>query len=291
MGKKRTKRGRKKSASFNWGLILIGFVLGFAAAFVVLKYGVMVSAPPDMTASVKEAGPPHKEPLPAGKVSSPAAKVAILIDDMGGSITRLNEILSIGSPITISVLPHLKHSREVSRIAALSGHDVLVHLPMEPKNSAVNHAGRGVLLTAMTGPLITKTVIEDLQSVPDAIGANNHMGSRFTENEAGMRTVFTVLKERGLFFVDSRTTSASIGPRLAADTGIRHAERDVFLDNERDVNYIDGQLKILVDIARKRGSAIAIGHPYPETLAALQEMIPLMEASAIEVVPVSELIR
>ncbi len=291
MGKKGKKRGRKKGAPFNWGLILIGFAIGFAAAFVVFKYGINRPVPEDMTASVKEAEAPRKVPLPGTEATGPVIKVAILIDDLGGSLVRLNEILDLDSPITISVLPHLKHSREVSRIAAMSGRNVLLHLPMEPKNSIVNHAGQGVLLTAMSGDAIMKTVAEDLKSVPDAIGVNNHMGSKFTEDEAGMSSVFTVLKERGLFFVDSRTTSASAGRRLAAASGILHGQRDVFLDNERDVNYIDGQIQKLIDIARKRGSAIAIGHPYPETLAALREMIPLMRDEAIVVVPVTDLLR
>jgi len=239
----------------------------------------------------KEAQRHEKGALPLEKAPPSVARVAILIDDMGGNISTLKKILSLEAPITISVLPHLRHSREVSRLAALSGRDVLVHLPMEPKNSVVNHAGRGVLLTSMTEAVIRKRVFEDLLSVPEAIGANNHMGSRFTEDESGMRTVFAVLKERGLFFVDSRTTSASIGSRLAAEVALLHGERDVFLDNKRDVKYIDGQLATLASIARKRGSAIAIGHPYAETLTALRERLPALKEEGIEVVPVSELLK
>ncbi|MFQ5428162.1 MAG: divergent polysaccharide deacetylase family protein [Thermodesulfobacteriota bacterium] len=291
MGKKRKKGGRKSGASFSWALILTGFILGFAAAFLVLKYGTMAPVAPPSTASLEKKEPLETMPLPPEKVSLPVARVAILIDDMGGNLSSLKEILSLELPITISVLPRLKHSREVSRIAAMSGRDVLLHLPMEPKNRVVNHPGPGVVLTEMAEPLIRKTVMEDLEFVPEAIGTNNHMGSRFTEDEPAMRKVFTILKERGLFFVDSRTTSASIGTRLATETGIPHATRDVFLDNERDVLYIDGQIKTLVNIARKRGTAIGIGHPYPETLAALKKVLPLLKEEGIEVVPVSELLK
>ncbi|MFQ5354222.1 MAG: divergent polysaccharide deacetylase family protein [Thermodesulfobacteriota bacterium] len=284
MAKKSKKGGSGSGVSFNWVLIIVGFILGFAAAFAVLKYGVMAPEAPVVVEPVKKAEPPEE-------VTPPLARVAILIDDMGGNLGKLREILSLDSPITISILPHLEHSREVSRIAAMSGREVLLHLPMEPKNRNANHPGPGVLLTEMAGPLIRKTVLEDLEFVPDAVGVNNHMGSRFTEDKAAMRSVFTVLLERGLFFVDSRTTPASIGAVLASETGIRHGERDVFLDNERDLLYIDGQISTLVNTARKRGAAIGIGHPYPETLTALGKMIPILKAEGIEVVPVSELVR
>jgi len=274
----------------NRGFVLvIGIVLGFALALVALRYGTMIGQG-QKTATVTKAAP-EKAKAPVAVKSPPLARVAILIDDMGSSLSRLQEILELDSPITISVLPYLRHSRDVSRIASESGRDVLLHLPMEPRNMAVNHPGKGALLTEMAGGAIRKIVEDDLLDVPEAIGVNNHMGSKFTEDEPGMRQVFAVLKEKGLFFVDSRTTSASLGSRLAGESGVENAERDVFLDNKRDVVYIDSQIDILVKIATKEGRAIAIGHPYPETLAALKRMMPGMRARGIEVVPVSELVR
>ncbi len=288
MGKKR----RKKGPSLNRGIVLaIGIVIGFAIAFAALRYGTMIGEAPEIPGPVKEAGPMKEEAPPSGPQAPPKARVAILIDDMGGNLNRLKEILELDSPITIAVLPHLRHSREVSRIAEMSGRDVLLHLPMEPRNLVMNHPGPGVLLTDMAGAEIRKTVVEDLGFVPEAVGVNNHMGSRFTEDEPGMRQVFSILKERGLFFVDSRTTSASQGRRLARKIGVPSAERDVFLDNKRDAKYIDGQIDTLVRIAMKEGTAIAIGHPYPETLAALREMVPDLKERGIEVVPVSQLVR
>jgi len=284
------KKGRKKGPSLNRGLVLvIGIVLGFALALVALRYGTM-GGPGSKTAIVTKAGP-KKVKAPLAAKSPHVARVAILIDDMGSNLLRLQEILELDSPITISVLPHLRHSRDVSRIASESGRDVLLHLPMEPRNMVVNHPGKGVLLTDMAGDAIRKIVEDDLLDVPEAVGVNNHMGSKFTEDEPGMRQVFAVLKEKGLFFVDSRTTSASLGRRLARESGVENAQRDVFLDNKRDVVYIDSQIDTLVKIAAKEGSAIAIGHPYPETLAALKRMVPGMRARGIEVVPVSELVR
>jgi len=284
------KKGRKKSPALNRGFVLaIGIVIGFALALVALRYGTM-SGPGSKIVTVTKAGPKTVKP-PLTAKSPQVARVAILIDDMGGSLVRLQEILELDSPITISVLPHLRHSRDVSRIASESGRDVLLHLPMEPRNMAVNHPGKGVLLTDMAGADIRQIVEDDLLDVPEAVGVNNHMGSKFTEDEPGMRQVFAVLKKRGLFFVDSRTTSASLGSRLAGESGVENAERDVFLDNKRDVVYIDSQIDTLVKIAAKEGSAIAIGHPYPETLAALTRMVPGMRARGIEVVPVSELVR
>jgi len=292
VAKKGGKKGKKKAPPLNRGLVLvIGIAIGVAIALVAMRYGLMGGGGPEIPPPVKEVGPIKKEPLPVAPQAPPLARVAILIDDMGGNLNRLKDILEIDSPITIAVLPHLSHSRDVSRIAGESGRDVLLHLPMEPLNVAVNHPGPGALLTAMGKAAIRKTVIADLRSVPEAIGVNNHMGSKFTEDESGMRQVFIILKERGLFFVDSRTTPASLGARLAREAGVMRAERDVFLDNKRDVKYIDGQLDTLVKIALKEGTAIAIGHPYPETLAALKEMVPGLRARGIEVVPVSELLR
>ncbi len=292
VGKKGSKKVRKKGPSLNRGLVLvIGIVFGFAMALVVLRYGSVRGPAPEIPGPIEKAGPMEQEAPQVGHKPASVARVAILIDDMGGDLRRLQEILELDSPITISVLPHLKHSRDVSRIADMSGRDVLLHLPMEPKNHAVNHPGPGALLTAMSGTAIRKTVLKDLAFVPEAVGVNNHMGSRFTEDEPGMRQVFSILKERGLFFVDSRTTSATVAARLARESGVINAERDVFLDNKRDVEYIDGQIETLVKIAMQEGSAIAIGHPYPETLAALRGMLPLLRERGIDVVPVSELVR
>jgi len=286
------KKGKKRGPSLNRGIVLIiGIVLGFALGLIAVRYGAMKGPAPETPVPVKEARPHKKEALSVGPQVPPVARVAILIDDMGGNLKRLREILKIDSPISIAVLPHLRHSRDVSRIAQLSGRDVLLHIPMEPKNIFLNHPGKGVLLTDMSGVAIRQVVLEDLQFVPEAVGVNNHMGSKFTEDEQGMREVFAILKERGLFFVDSRTTAASKGRRLAREAGLLGSERDVFLDNKRDVEYIGGQLETLVRIAMKEGSAIAIGHPYPETLAALREKIPGLRQRGIEVVPVSELVR
>jgi len=279
---------RKKASSLNRGLVLgAGFVLGFIAALVVLRYvyikGPTPPAPPPPS-------PPEKA-VTREKEGPPPARVAILIDDMGGSLRRLREILEMDAPITIAVLPHLRHSREVSRIAGLSGRDVLLHLPMEPRNLSRNHPGPGVLLTSMTDADLRRTVEDDLGFVPEAVGVNNHMGSKFTEDAEGMRQVFTVLRREGLFFVDSRTTPRSLAERLAREAGVPGAERDVFLDNRRDPAYIEGQIKTLVRIATKTGSAIAIGHPYPETLETLRKTLPGFRKRGVVVVPVSELVR
>jgi len=281
------KRGRKKGSPLEKTLILVmGFALGFVAAVLVLRYLPNMGPAPTPPPPSIEKGPP-----PEARGPVPAPRVAIVIDDMGGSLRKIREILDLDAPITIAVLPHLRHSREVSRLAGRSGREVLLHLPMEPRNILRNHPGPGVLLTSMTGPDLRKTMEEDLDFVPEAVGVNNHMGSKFTADTAGMREVFSVLRERGLFFVDSRTTSHTLGTRLAREAGVPRAERDVFLDNRRDATYIDGQIETLVRIAGKTGSAIAIGHPYPETLAALRRALPGLRERGIEVVPVSDLTR
>jgi len=285
----RRRRGRKKGPSLDKGLVLVaGFVLGFVAALLLLRYASIKGPPPPPPPppSVEEAPPP-----PEAKRAERGPRVAILIDDMGGNLRKMREILALDAPITIAVLPHLRHSRDVSRMAGENGYEVLLHLPMEPRNIVRNHPGPGVLLTTMSGEAIRKTVEDDLDFVPDAVGVNNHMGSKFTADAEGMQEVFRVLREKGLFFVDSRTTAHSLARRLAREAGIPGAERDVFLDNRRDPAYIDGQIETLLRIAGKSGSAIAIGHPYPETLAALRRAIPGLRDRGIELVPVSDLLN
>lgn len=221
----------------------------------------------------------------------PIGKVAIVIDDMGYSMDKLQGLIDIGTKINIAVLPHLKYSRGVATKAHKNGMEVLLHIPMEPKDLAGNDPGDGAILLSMTPEEVRGAIARDLESVPYVSGVNNHMGSRYTEYEAGMKVVMEVMKERGYYFLDSRTSGASVVESVATSAGIRTGTRNIFLDNERDVAAIEAQMEKLVEIARKNGSAIGIGHPYSETLAALKNVLPRMAEEGVEFIQLSELMK
>ncbi|MBW7956912.1 MAG: divergent polysaccharide deacetylase family protein [Deltaproteobacteria bacterium] len=296
---------RKKTGGYAWVLVVLGFIAGAAIAVLGLKYmgfertppeRPRVSVPPPVRVEPerepvpREAPPPiEEEPMPPGKAITPPPlpKLAVVIDDMGPDLNKLRELLKLDKPVTIAVMPKMRFSKEVSTEAASGGLDVIVHMPMEPKNTEGHNPGNGALLVAMTDEEIAYLLDEGFKSVPGAIGINNHMGSRFTEDPDKMRIVLKNVKERGLLFLDSRTSAETVGVSIARKLKVRSAERNVFLDNRRDVDYIKGQLMEAARIARKSGKAVAIGHPYPETIRALKEAIPGLEG--VEVVRLSEI--
>jgi len=279
----------------SWGLLLVGFLAGAAFIVILFRFTDFWKTPPPVKVVEKPVIVPPKIELPPKEIPKPERppkeypKVAIVIDDMGQDLGKLNQLFQLHEPITIAVIPNLRYSRETADRASNQGLEVLLHLPMEPKDLKDNNPGKGALFTRMTQDEIRNTVEKDLKTVPHAIGVNNHMGSKFTENEASMRTVLLFVKKKDMFFLDSRTTSHSVGEKVAREMGVRNAGRDVFLDNTRENKYIKGQISELISIAHKRGKAIAIGHPYPETIEALRETISKLNNSGIKVVKLSEL--
>lgn len=225
-------------------------------------------------------------PLPKAELP----KVAIVIDDLGQDIRQFWRVLEIDAPVTVAILPFLPHSRKVAEEATSMGKEVILHLPMEPKDAS-NNPGRGALSTSMTGEEVEAQLKKDLEAIPYIRGVNNHMGSRFTEDEGRMKVVLEVIKGRGLYFLDSKTTPHSTVSRLAKSMGVRAIDRQVFLDNEEDREYVKGQVERLITIAKDKGHAVAIGHPHPSTLSALKEMLPLLKEAGVEVVPLSSLVH
>jgi len=276
------KGGKRKGGPvFILALLIFSFGLGALTMFFLEGYFKKPKPPSPEKMVLKEAAPFKK----------PAIRVAIVIDDMGGDLKKLRSLLAFDKRITVAVLPRLRFSKAAAVEAHRMGAEVLLHLPMEPENR-INNPGGGALLTGMSVEEIKKMVASDISAVPYIDGVNNHMGSRFTENEALMRTVLGVLKENGFFFLDSRTSPHSVARRVAEELGVRYASRDVFLDNKRDRIYIRGQFKELLRIARKRGRAIAIGHPYPETIEVLKEVVSEeFGKNGFELVRLSELVK
>lgn len=233
--------------------------------------------------------PPPKEPGLLPKRGE--ARLAIIVDDMGSSVAEAEKLNRIGVTLTYSIIPGLPKSRQVADYASKSSIPVMIHLPMEPKGYPVQRLEKNGLLLAQTDEEIMRRVNGYFQAVPFAIGANNHMGSRFTEDKVKMATVLQVLKDKGAFFVDSRTSGKSVGYSLAREMGIKTGSRDVFLDNVQEVAYIKGQLDQAVAVARKHGSAIAICHPHPVTMKALAALLPVLQAEGVQFVPVSQVIN
>jgi len=237
----------------------------------------------------------HNLVLYAPRVAKPErpieGRIAIVIDDLGYDKRTGMALLRLDAPLSFSVFPFAPHSRELARKASRKGRDVLLHLPMEPKGYPGQDPGKGRLLTTMGEEELLNQLDKDLSAVPYVKGVNNHMGSKFTENSELMRIVLKDIGKRGLFFLDSRTTPHTVGFRVAQELGIKTGQRSVFLDNDRDVAKIKTQIAELVELSKKNGDAIGIGHPHPEMLQALQETIPSLRENGIEVVPVSVLLE
>lgn len=219
------------------------------------------------------------------------AKAAIIIDDFGYNKKIAEGFTNLDIPLNISILPNLPYSVAIAEMAKAKGKEVMLHLPLEPYGYPNVNPGPGVILVEMNKKEILKQLEENFQSVPYVVGVDNHEGSRATENKQVMIAVLKYLKKKGLFFVDARASSKSIAYDLASQLGLRTAKNEVFLDNQRDVSYIKGRLRLLIKLAQQRRKAIAIGHPHLDMLRALKKSIPLFEKEKIELVFVSELLE
>lgn len=228
-------------------------------------------------------------PSPTPNATPGAFTVAIIIDDAGQWPTTERGYLALPIPLTLSVLPHVRYTSQIAKEAVDAGKGVMLHLPMEPLGR--DTAGHGEITTAMSDAQIAAQTEDDIAQVPLAKGLNNHEGSKASADSRVMRDVMAVVKAHDLFFVDSRTNTQSVGERAAQDAGVPAAARSVFLDNKADVAYTEKMLEQTVAIAKRDGSAIAIGHPRPTTLAALQSMYPKMQAEGVQFVLASELVH
>jgi len=204
------------------------------------------------------------------EVPASGARLAIIIDDMGYDRASADAVFALQYPLTLSVLPGLPHSADVDEEAKRRGYQVLLHLPMA---SAGNSKPEAIEIhPGMSAEEVSQTVAQMLATVPDAVGVNNHQGSEATADPNLMAELMPVLREYKLFFVDSRTTTATVAYDTAQRMGVPAAYRNVpFLDDAADAGSIRRQLALAIRDARKQGAAIAIGHPHPVTLQVLQE--------------------
>jgi polysaccharide deacetylase 2 family uncharacterized protein YibQ len=216
---------------------------------------------------------------------------AIIIDDLGQNLQAARQLLALPYSLTLSVLPHLRDSMQTAEEARHAGREVMLHLPMQPEAGSQASPGKGEIRIGMTSPEVERTLQSDLASVPHAVGVNNHMGSRATADPRLMAAVMRSLAKRHLYFVDSRTTAASLALDAARQQGLPAFYRSVFLDDTETVFYTLGQLRQFRRVLEEQGAALAIGHPYPTTIAALAKFLPELERDDVQLAPPSRLVR
>lgn len=217
--------------------------------------------------------------------------IAIVIDDMGVDRKRSRHMWEdVPGPLTLSFMSYAEDLPEQTQAAKKSGHELMLHMSMEPSNVTID-PGPNVLMTAMADSEIKSLTDWGLNRFSGFVGVNNHMGSRFTEDAHAMRVVLSEVKDRGLLFLDSRTSPKSVGRSVARDLGMPILERNVFLDNDNDVDKVRHQLEQVERLARKQGFAIAIGHPRDATIEALKTWVPDAISRGINIVPISMLLK
>lgn len=234
---------------------------------------------------------PEERPIDPGA----APMIAVVIDDFGYNNSDVaTGLIELDYPITISILPNTPHSTTMASAARRAGKEILVHIPMQPRGYPEVDPGEGALMADHTREQLLHRLGDALDDVPYAVGANNHMGSAFTSQHIPMRVVMGRLRDAGLYFLDSMTTPESVGVSEARRAGVPVARNRLFIDSPLDESGridVDSQMAELVEIAKKTGSAIGIGHPHPETLRALERALPELEREGIRLVFVSELVH
>ena len=228
----------------------------------------------------------------SGPAAARPAFIAIIIDDLGNQLAAGRRTIALDAPLACAVMPYTAYGKVLAVEAHAAGKEVLLHLPMQPMQ--MNRiAGPGEISLDNGAAQLRQILHRNLASVPHAVGVNNHMGSLITRHPGHMRWLMDALAEHGgLFFVDSRTTEASVAYTIARETGLPTANRDVFLDDDPAPAAVAAQFETLRRRAMQRGYAIGIGHPYPATLEMLERELPALAASdAFEVVPVSRIIE
>ncbi len=264
---------------------------------------VVALAPPEApearapAAAVEQPAPPIEflEDLPAwrryavaiGEARGPL--IALVIDDMGMARAWSQQVVGLLGPLTLAYLPYAEGLPEQTEQARLAGHELIVHLPMEPDDPTAD-TGPNALTTDLDDDEIRDRLAWSLDRFGGYVGVSNHMGSRFTGDARAMAVVIDEVVARGLLYLDSRTTAETVGEDMARDAGVPTTRRHVFIDNEADEDAIAARLADLETLARKQGYAVGIGHPRPETIAALARWLPALGARGFTLAPISAIV-
>jgi uncharacterized protein len=238
-----------------------------------------------VAAAIVPVMPEHEQPRIAGQ----KPEIAIIIDDVGLNLSGSQRAIKLPGFITLSFIPYAERLDEQTTEARDRGHELMLHMPMEPIGR--QNPGPGALLTTLSPQDVRARLDHALDSFDGFDGMNNHMGSRFTAYSAGMEIVIEELQKRGLFFLDSRTSAQTVGESIAEKHGLPTISRDVFLDDNMAPDAVKAQLAITERVARRKGHAVAIGHPHEVTLSALEAWIPEAEKEGFIFVPVHTLIK
>lgn len=216
-------------------------------------------------------------------------KITFVIDDIGNHNKHTASLKSLGNKVTYAILPLLPYSRYYGDLSRTTGAEVILHLPLDTLQDKI--PGRGLIVGTMSQEDVLDMLARDLDSVPNHVGVNNHMGSRGTTDREMMTTILTDLKRRHLFFLDSYTTQESVVPSVGRSIGLPLLTRGVFLDNEDSKPAIRDQLDQLRVVAREKGNAIAIGHDRTNTLEVLAKEIPRFEKEGFEIITLKEMLK
>ncbi|MDJ0942096.1 MAG: divergent polysaccharide deacetylase family protein [Kiloniellales bacterium] len=263
-----------------------------------------VSAPPDVATEeprrLAHVEPTRESPV---EISEPAWRrhavpvgalqgrpaIAIVLDDLGLNLPNTRKAITLPAPLSLAFMTYGYDLPRLTRRAREAGHELLVHLPMEPRDRATD-PGPNVLITGMAEADLAQRLDWGLGRFEGFVGVNNHMGSRFTASAPDMALVMQALKRRGLLFLDSQTIADSVGGEVAEAFSVPFARRDVFIDNVAEADDIRTQLAKLERLASRRGYAVGIGHPYSETIRVLEAWIPEAKARGFVFVPISDIV-
>jgi uncharacterized protein len=231
-----------------------------------------------------------KKALPVKPRKGMKPKIAIIIDDIGYDRPIVRKFISLKIPITFSILPFSPFQTQIAEMANTNGIELMLHLPMEPDEYPKINPGPGALLTTMTPDQLIDQLNRNIDSLPNIKGVNNHMGSKMTAVSTQMYQIFSVLKKRELFFIDSKTTTGSLCKPSARLLQVPFAERNVFLDHIPETAFIEKQLKLLIQYAYAHGEAIGIAHPHQKTYEVLREKLTDNLRQKIDLVPASQIV-
>jgi polysaccharide deacetylase 2 family uncharacterized protein YibQ len=229
---------------------------------------------------------------PANTDKPTLRQIAVVIDDFGNSMEGTEQMLQLPIKLTVAVMPFLPTTKQDAEAAHAKGHDVIVHLPMEPVRGPRSWLGPGAITTNLTDGEIRKRVEAAIADVPHAIGMNNHMGSKATADKRVMRIVLQVCKDKGLFFLDSRTSYKTVVPMVAREVGVITLHNDVFLDDVYTQSHVMRQINVMKKFLTHNDRCIVIGHVGPPglyTSGVLKNVIPELLHSAT-FVPITQLL-
>jgi polysaccharide deacetylase 2 family uncharacterized protein YibQ len=295
--KHKQKKRSRGSAKIQWpmlAIIILSCVIALEAIWLLRtnqqRRTAVKSRAVKITPAVPAPQPKAPVPQPAEVRKIPSqGKIAVIIDDSGYSIEDCSAMDSIDYPVTVSILPDLAYSRKIAQCAHNLGKEVMLHLPMEAHKNNDKYPEHYIISSKMDASQVAGRIKDALSSVPFAEGINNHMGSKATENKQLMSLIFSEIKNRNLFFVDSRVTTKTICGPLAREIQIPFAERDVFLDNQHERAKIEEQFSLLAAEARRQGYAIGIGHARSLTWKIVREQLKKLSEEGFEIVPVKTL--